>query len=375
VAQLERVQSKPTSVEAARLNAAAGSRRPSLIEAVSRPLLHLPLFYKLIVANVAILLLAVLASSALAARAIRAQPHVSTTVVILPVALAAVFLSASVNALLVRLALRPLDQLGETARRVQAGDHAARARPNALADAQLEQLTATFNAMLEGLAAQRHRSRELAVRALEAGESERKRIAAELHDGVAQSLAAVLLQLRVAQKAKGEAGRSEMLSRISEQLAALTEELRAIARGLRPPALDMLGLVAALQAHGRLLAESSNLRLEVRGSGLDLVLPPEAELALYRLVQEALSNVVRHSQARTATVDLESSNGVVRAIVRDDGRGFHVDEALARGRGLGLFGMHERASYVGGQVVVSSEPGRGTTVRIEFPVDGTTSYV
>jgi two-component system sensor histidine kinase UhpB len=329
--------------------------------------LRLRLFYKLIIANVAILLVAVLICASLAASAVRADPSAGVLWPVLTVALAAVVVSALVNALVVKLALTPLSNLEQTARRVQRGDHDARAPRSALADPELEDLTRTFNAMLDSVAEYRNRSRQLSVRALEAGESERKRIAAELHDGVAQNLGALLLQLRLARGTRDDNKREELLSNSSQQLADATDELRAIARGLRPPTLDMLGLVAALKAHARLLAESSNIRIDVHGDGIDRLLSPESELALYRLVQEALSNVVRHSGARTATLEIDVRGHSVWVTIRDDGHGFEVEQTMASRRGLGLFGMHERASYVGGRVHVSSQPGRGTEVRIEFP--------
>jgi two-component system sensor histidine kinase UhpB len=373
--QLSRVETLSTTGRGAGGPRGNGSSAPRQFPSAFGPLLRLPLFYKLIIANVTILLVAVLTCTALVATSVRADPGAASTAVVLPVAIAGAALSALVNALVVRLALQPLHRLEETARRVQQGEHEARVLPSALADRELEQLTTTFNAMLDSVAEYRHRSRELAVHALEAGESERKRIAAELHDGIAQSLAALLLQLRLIRSAAEPAERNELLQRAADELAAVTEELRAIARGLRPPALDMLGLVAAVTAHARLLAEHSNIRLEVRGDDLNHLLSAPAELAFYRLVQEALANVVRHSGARSATLDLSRNDGVVSATVRDDGRGFRVDEALASGRGLGLFGMHERASYAGGHVHVISQPGSGTTVRIEFPVDGTKAHV
>jgi two-component system sensor histidine kinase UhpB len=338
------------------------------------PLLRLPLFYKLIIANVFILLVAVVACSSLVARAVRADPSATTAGTVLPVVLGAVILSALANVMLVRLALLPLHRLEMTARLVQQGQHDARAESHAVADPDLEQLTVTFNAMLDSLAESRQRQRELAARALEAGEAERKRIAAELHDGIAQSLAALLLQLRVIRDAEPAEYR-DRLQNAAAQLAAVTEELRAIARGLRPPALDMLGLVAAVSAHARQISENSNIKLDVTADDLSKALSPPAELALYRLVQEALSNVVRHSGARTATIRLRRHDGRVSATIRDDGHGFDVEKAMSRGRGLGLFGMHERALYAGGNVQVDSQAGRGTTVEIEFPADGTKTNV
>jgi two-component system sensor histidine kinase UhpB len=353
---------------------ASGVQSPPVLGALG-PLLRLPLFYKLIIANVIILLVAVVSCSSLVAHAVRADPAAATTGLVLPVVAVAVILSALANIMVVRLALSPLHRLELTARQVQQGAHEARAESSAVADPDLEQLTLTFNEMLDSLAEYRQRSRELAVRALEAGETERKRIAAELHDGIAQSLAALLVQLRVIRDTNDATRRQQMIQSTAAQLAAVTEELRAIARGLRPPALDMLGLVAAISAHARLVSENSNIRLDVKAADLNHLLSPPAELALYRLVQEAVANVVRHSGARSATIELGRHDGVVSAVIRDDGQGFRVDEVMSRGHGLGLFGMHERASYAGGHVQVTSQPGDGTTVEIEFPVTGPNAHV
>jgi two-component system, NarL family, sensor histidine kinase UhpB len=361
---------------AAQLRAGGGTQPPAGggVIRVIRPLLRLRLFYKLIVANVVILLVAVLICSGLAVSALRVNPEASITGAVLPVVLAAVAVSALVNALVVRLALTPLHHLEETARRVQHGDHEARVPVSTLADPELERVATTLNAMLDSVAEYRKRSRELTVRAFEASEAERRRIAAELHDGIAQDLGALLLQLRLVRGTQDTEKREGLLAHASQQLASTTEELRALARGMRPPTLDMLGLLAAVKAHARFLAESSNIRIEVYGDPVDRLLSPESELALYRLVQEALANVVRHSGARTATLEIGTRSDMVVATIEDDGRGFHVAETMAGQHGLGLFGMHERALHAGGRVKIASAPGRGTAVRIEFPREGSISH-
>jgi signal transduction histidine kinase len=335
-----------------------------------RGILGLPLFYKLLIANAVIVFVAAVGTAVPVARA---SQNGTPWGLILAASLAAVAVSMVVNGLVVRVALTPLSRLEDTARQVQQGNHDARAPASVVADRDLAELVETFNEMLDSLGTYRGRLREVAVRALEAGETERKRISRELHDGIAQTLAALLLQLRLARDVTDPEVREELLAETADQLAAAIDELRAIAHGLRPPALDMLGLVAAVESHARVVSEATGLRVEVQASRIDGLLSPEAELALYRLLQEALSNVTKHAEADVAVVRIEPGAGTVVATVTDNGHGFVMADALAK-PGLGLFGMHERASYAGGRVRIESEPGHGTTVRIEFPVRETASY-
>jgi len=203
---------------------------------------------------------------------------------------------------------------------------------------------------------------------LDAAENERLRLSRDLHDNLAQSLAALLVQLRIARAARN-GSQEKLLAGVAEQLTATIEEVRSLATQLRPPALDMLGLGAAVSAHARTLTESTGVRIDVQLDRVDGALTGEAELALYRLVQEALANVIRHGEVREAELAIKRVNGNVTALISDHGRGFEVTTALAN-RSLGLIGMRERAAYVGGTVNFESAPGHGTTVRIEIPAKG-----
>jgi two-component system, NarL family, sensor histidine kinase UhpB len=308
-------------------------------------------------------------------RFMRAEPGHSPLEVIIPMALAGVGVTMLVNALILRVALRPLYLLEETAAAVQNGNLAARTPLSPIADRELERLTRTFNAMLDKLAAYRQRTRDVAARALNAEEEERKRIARELHDETAQSLAALLIRLRLARDMDDPTERAALIEELRLQLTAALEGIRRFARGLRPPALDELGLGPAIESHLRVVSETMGLPVRLEAEPLDHALWPQAELALYRIVQEALSNVVRHAGATRATVRIRRENGFVAVTVEDDGKGFDPAEVLGRdGGGLGLHGMQERASYLGGRVTVESEPGRGTRVRAEIPMAEATDY-
>lgn len=347
--------------------AAEASIATAVGKRLGRRLLRIPLFSKLVIANGAIALIGVVGCAALVASAIRRDPTAGLVGIILPVSAAAVGLGVLINALLVRLALTPLRNLERAADQVRAGREDARAAESAVSDDATEQVVRAFNAMLESLGQYRRRLRAVAIRALDAEEAERKRLSVELHDNTAQSLAAILVQLRVA-RAGLPAAHAARLTAISDQISQLINDLRHMAQQLRPPALDMLGLGAAINAHARNISESAGVRIDVQLDGqLDGALTRETELALYRIMQEALLNVARHSDARTARVELRREPTVVIARVVDDGRGFDVERAFDQGA-LGLIGMSERASYIGGSAEIQSRRGTGTSVQIIFPI-------
>lgn len=332
--------------------------------------LRFPLFYKILLANWLIVEVGIVVG-VLASHQTWSDPRSATSVTVwVLVALIGLLVTLLVNALIVRVALSPLHLLERTAARVRQGDLDARVPPSSLADREMERLTETFNAMLDALGGYRQRLRDVAARALNAEEEERKRIARELHDETAQALAALLLRLRLARTAADAETRDRLLTEIRDEIAVAIEGIRRFARGLRPPALDELGLVPALEAHARTLAESAGLDIQIESSLPDGALAPAAELGLYRIVQEALSNVVRHAAAGEARVHLSREHGAIVAVVEDDGAGFPVDEVMAAdASGLGLFGMQERAAYLGGTVTIRSHPGRGTQVRAEVPIE------
>lgn len=333
-------------------------------------LLRIPLFYKLLVANGAIVALGAVIGTSVTATFVRAEPDRSTWELVGLLGFAGVVLSILVNVAILRLALAPLSSLEETARRVQSGDVAARAPDSPLADRQIDRLTTTFNAMLESLATYRQRLREVAARALNAAEEERKRVARELHDDTAQRLAALLIRLRLVRGMKDIEQRNRVLEEVRREITETLEGVRHFAHGLRPPALDELGLVPAIQSFARTLTRSSGLPISVTAELPEregMLLRPEAELALYRIVQEALSNVVRHAEAERAEVRIRASAREIVAIVEDDGWGFSVETTIKEGQGLGLFGMKERAEYIGGTVEIESRPGEGTRVRAVVP--------
>lgn len=215
---------------------------------------------------------------------------------------------------------------------------------------------------------ERRRLRRLSAGTLQATEEERRRIARELHDDTAQRLAALLVRLKVLRRTRSEEARTELMDQMHEELADGLEGLRRISRGLRPPALEDLGVEAALRSHLRTSLESSGLDVDVSLDGVDALAGPERQLVLYRVVQEAISNVIRHAEASRIRVEIEEVEDQVVTRIVDDGRGFEPHTALTDGAGLGLVGMDERARLVGGELRVRSEPGRGTEVELRIPM-------
>lgn len=216
---------------------------------------------------------------------------------------------------------------------------------------------------------ERKRLREFGAGTVRAAEEERRRIARELHDDTAQRLAGLLVRLRLARQAEGEAEREELLEEIREEIVEASEAIRRVARGLRPPALEDAGLGTAIRSHVRQRLAASSLESHVEIDPVDDRLDDEAKLALYRIVQEALSNALRHADARSVRIRVRGGDDQVLAEVEDDGQGFELSGSIEEG--LGMLGMEERAAIAGGELEVDSAPGRGTTVRVRLPASKT----
>lgn len=335
------------------------------MRSIVRAVLQVPLFYKILIANAVIVVMGAVVGTAITRDYFRSGgAGFSPPTFVTLMALAGVAVTVLVNALILQLALGPLKLLEQAAARAQAGDLDARVPSSPVADRELERLAQTFNGMLDSLEGYRQRLRDVAARALAAEEEERKRIARELHDDTAQSLAALMLRLRLVRGQEDAEARDQTLDELRAELGEALERIRRFARGLRPPALDELGLVPALESHVRGISEAGRIPVRIEADAVDGLLTPEAELALYRIAQEALSNAIRHASATSIEVRIRRVPRAVELEVRDDGRGFRVAEARGGERpGLGLFGMEERAGYLGGRVEIDSHPGRGTVVR------------
>ena len=211
--------------------------------------------------------------------------------------------------------------------------------------------------------------RTLTAGLVEAQEEERRRVSQELHDDISQRLAALSIQAAVLHQAHGISP-DELrckLGELQKQMEALSEDLRRTARNLHPFTLTHLGLGEALRSY---CAEFSNLRqFKVRFTARTLpgTIPPGVALCVYRVVQEALGNVSKHSGAARAEVSISGNNNALRVAIRDDGHGFDLDDA--KGKGLGLISMEERVRHLGGTFSISPTPGDGTRIEIRIPLE------
>ena len=208
-------------------------------------------------------------------------------------------------------------------------------------------------------------SRDSVRRVVEAQELERARLARELHDETGQALTSILLGLKPLEQTAESAEARAALGSVRELVIATLQDVRRLAVELRPSALDDFGLVAAVERLTDTFREKSGLHVDLETQLGEERLPSEAETTLYRVIQEALTNVVKHSAASRVSILLRRKNGAVVAVVEDDGTGF--DPGETRADAIGLAGMSERVSLAGGRLQVESSPGSGTTVVAEVP--------
>jgi signal transduction histidine kinase len=211
----------------------------------------------------------------------------------------------------------------------------------------------------------------LASLVIDAQEEERRRISRELHDDTAQALTSVLVRMRLlARQAVKDEVRDGLLELMELTTGAL-DGVRRMAIDLRPSTLDDLGLVPAVESYAREFGERWSIDVIVRAQIDGERLPRDRELMVYRIVQEALSNVAKHAGAGRVEITMRREGGHLVATVRDDGRGFDVGAVLeSRERGLGIFGMQERAQLAGGYLDLQSAKGAGTTVTLVLPLKG-----
>jgi two-component system sensor histidine kinase UhpB len=312
------------------------------------------LFWRIMLLNASVLV---------AATALLLFAPVTVSVPVLPaealVLLAGLAVMLIANGVLLRVGLAPLDRLTRLMSSVDLLRPGQRLPVSG--GGEVAAVVRAFNEMLDRLETERGTS---AARALSAQEAERRRIAQELHDEVGQSLTAVLLDLkRAADRAPGPL-RAD-LRQTQETTRESLDEVRRIARRLRPGVLEDLGLLSALTALATEFSAHTELAVRRRFEPGLPRLSDEAELVLYRVAQESLTNAARHADARHVELALTRHADAVVLSVRDDGRGIgHTRE------GAGIRGMHERALLVGARLSIEPGPAGGTEVRLRVPVHG-----
>jgi signal transduction histidine kinase len=267
----------------------------------------------------------------------------------------------------VRRIVRPLQRLDAQVMAVGQGDFAAVGAPVG-GIREVEDLQGALARMAGEIRAYQQSLHEYLGAVTTAQEDERQRLARELHDDTVQNLIALQQRVQVARRKIGQdpAGLEAQLADLQQMVETTTNEVRRFSRALRPLYLEEAGLVTALETLARDTSQDA-LQVSFESVGNSRRLPPETELALYRIAQEALTNVVKHARARNAHVRIEFAGRDVVVRVQDDGVGFAVPERLSDlvGAGhYGLMGIQERAQLLGAQVSVHSQPGIGTTIEV-----------
>ena len=288
------------------------------------------------------------------------------------IALTAMFFACGVgitvlaNYLVLRAALRPLVELSRAMESLHKGEpqevHIDSSDPN------LRRVSRSFNEMCGRLEVE---SRVYSAKLLSSIEEERRRIGRELHDDTSQTLAAVMINLDLVDKALAEAPPTirERVVNSKELLRYTLGQIKLLVYDLRPVMLDDFGLVPTLRWYIESHAEGSGPSIELDVAAAPLRLPGDVETALFRITQEAIANAVRHSHAAKVVVRLETAPGVVKLAVIDNGEGFEPREAIRHSQpGLGLLSIKERVELLDGTLSIESHKGRGTRVYVVIPL-------
>lgn len=338
-------------------------------------LLRFPLFYKVLIANS---LLVTLGSFVGTTVTLRLGGHFegSGSVLAIGFTITGVALTITLNTLLLRAALQPVRSLRAAVVALNAGHFEVRVSQSPLADADLASVTSTLNQMLDHVQRYQERVQDLSASVLRAQEDERHRIARELHDQIGQALTFLLIRLKIIEAMPQATAVQTELSDLRAAVAATIDQVRKLALALRPPALDQLGLIPALRALTREFSDQTRIAVTFDSPTEPVELALERATALYRIVQEALTNIAKHAEARIVQVTLrrQELEHAVSVTIHDDGHGFDLcnlsePERRADGPGLGLFGMEERARLLGGTYAIESAPGLGTTIMATIPLN------
>jgi two-component system sensor histidine kinase UhpB len=332
---------------------------------ILKTLLGIPVFYKVLIANSLIIFVGATGGTWLATH-LNVSPYATPMSLIIFITIGWL-VSVVLNFVVLQIAFRPLTELGKVMKRVRAGERSLRA-PLTGVDSQADQLAEAFNMVLEALD---EASRLRASQIIQAQEQERQRIARELHDETSQVLTSLLISLTLLEESVET---QETRERIADTRALAHSTLRAIRNlsiDLRPSALDDLGLLPALRWYVKEYQKKCSINVEFHATGFKERLPAEMETALYRIVQECLTNTAKHANANRVTITLKEETNRVYARITDDGQGFDYEALLktpGQERGLGLAGMNERAVLLDGTLNIHSTPERGTIIEVSIPL-------
>ncbi len=272
----------------------------------------------------------------------------------------------AIHLTLVGLALRPIRDLELVAERVWQGDMRARVEGSPLADHDVLRVGSMFNILLESLAADRERLRALASDLISARDGERAAIGRELHDSLAQQLAALLYQVGSAARDADDPALAQQLASARDAAEDLLADVRALSDSVHPAVLHDLGLEAALRKLARDASRRTGIDADVEMAHSAQRLPRAVESVLYSVANEAVANSIRHARARIVRIHAASDERFATLSVHDDGRGLETSALGAHGA---LAALRERLALVDGRLVIKSAKGNGTTIEATVPLD------
>ena len=283
-----------------------------------------------------------------------------------------VLLLLLVNYRIIKTSLHPFRDFRNAVDQVKNGQTTLLETPSMKSDPDIHQLVLSVNSMLGRLEVRTKQLQALSERIITAQEEERKRIARSLHDDTSQTVSTLLLQLERLERELPE-DRDDLQRRLADAhrlVSNMLEDLRKNIWDLRPTILDDLGLIPAIRWYARMRLQEIGVQLNFE-LGENIRLEPYLETTLFRITQEAVTNILRHAEAKTVTIRLKWEDNRLCLEVEDDGLGFDVErtagEAVTR-KQLGLLGIQERVSIVNGQAVVESSPGHGARLLVSVPL-------
>jgi len=349
------------------------SAKPGILQRLGRRLPNISISARIVIGNSIIIFIGAVGGTLLA-RYLTSR-GISLAAILL-LALAGLFFSVLVNLWIVRSALQPFMQLRQ---------YIDRLRPEMISDARFSLtnpdpdttiLASTLSSLIDQLESRERQLHAISEQAIHAQEEERLRIARSLHDDTGQSLSSLIINLeRLENHIPADDAKTRQDLIASRQLARDTlNELRVIIHDLRPSILDDLGLIPSIRWYARKNLGDAGIRVDLHLPDEPLNLPNELNTTLFRIAQETINNIVRHSQARRAKISLIQDSREIILRVEDDGLGFYVagDQGEAiRMHQWGLVGIQERIELVGGSFDLSSEPGSGTCVCVRVPIPET----
>jgi two-component system sensor histidine kinase UhpB len=346
---------------------------PGIFERLQARLSRIPLYSRIAIGNSIIIVAGAIGGTLLIHRFTKQGVELLSMLLFVMVGIA---ISVLLNVWIVRAALHPLLELRRFVDSIESGlvcdESIALSNP----DPDTSQLAASLGSLINKLEVGNRQLRQISERAIHAQEAERKRIALSLHDDTGQALTTLIINLERLEDRIADRD-AETKSRLSEaRMLALDtlNELRKIIHDLRPAILDDLGLAPAIRWYARSNLEAAGIQAEVHVPEEPLALSPELNTTLFRIAQEAINNVVRHSGAARAEISLGLHEGEVWLCIEDDGRGFNAagDQGEAiRLQHWGLVGIQERVELVGGCFNLASEPGRGSLLQVTVPLSHT----